>query len=108
MELKTWVAASGTSFTEGQAKLIKRFTDNVTVLFDGDAAGVKAAFRSIDMLLGYGFNVRVVPMPDGEDPDSLCQSLGANKFKQFLADNEKDFIIYKSALLMDESNVESH
>jgi len=100
------VAASGTSFTEGQAKLIKRFTDNVTVLFDGDAAGVKAAFRSIDMLLGYGFNVRVVPMPDGEDPDSLCQSLGANKFKQFLADNEKDFIIYKSALLMDESNVD--
>jgi len=97
------VAASGTSFTEGQAKLIKRFTENVTVLFDGDAAGVKAAFRSIDMLLGYGFNVRVVPMPEGEDPDSLCQSLGGNKFKQFLADNEKDFIIYKSALLMDES-----
>lgn len=98
------VAASGTSFTEGQAKLIKRFTDNVTVLFDGDTAGVKAAFRSIDMLLGYGFNVRVVPMPDGEDPDSLCQSLGANKFKQYLTDNEKDFIIFKSALLMDESS----
>lgn len=97
------VAASGTAFTEGQAKLIKRFTENVTMLFDGDAAGIKAAFRTIDILLTFGFNVRVVPMPDGEDPDSLCQSLGGNKFSQFLVDNEKDFIIYKSELLMNES-----
>lgn len=97
------VAASGTSFTEGQAKLIKRFTQNVTVLFDGDAAGLKAAFRSIDILLGFGFNVRVVPMPEGEDPDSLCKSLGARAFKDFLEENEQDFIIYKGKTLIDES-----
>ncbi len=97
------VAASGTSFTEDQSKLIKRFTENVTVLFDGDAAGMKAAFRSIDMLLTAGFNVRVVAMPDGEDPDSLCQKLGGDKFNVFLNENEKDFIIYKSELLMAES-----
>ena len=95
------VAASGTAFTEGQAKLIKRFTENVTMLFDGDAAGIKAAFRSIDLLLSFGFNVRVVPMPEGEDPDSLCQKLGKHKFVDFLNDNEQDFIIYKGNLLMD-------
>jgi DNA primase len=97
------VAASGTSFTDGQAKLIKRFTPNVTVLFDGDAAGLKAAFRSIDILLGFGFNVRVVPMPEGEDPDSLCRSMGGRAFKDYLSENEQDFIIYKSKTLIDKS-----
>ena len=97
------VAASGTSFTEGQAKLIKRFTQNVTVLFDGDAAGLKAAFRSIDILLTFGFNVRVVPMPEGEDPDSLCRQMGERAFKDYLIEKEKDFILFKSETLMNES-----
>jgi len=97
------VAASGTAFTEEQAQLVKRFTPNMTVIFDGDAAGMKAAFRSIDILLSYGFNVRVIAMPEGEDPDSLCQKMGADKFKQFLEKEEKDFILYKSELLMQES-----
>jgi len=97
------VAASGTAFTEEQARLVKRFTPNMTVIFDGDAAGMKAAFRSIDILLTFGFNVRVIAMPEGEDPDSLCQKLGSDKFKHFLDKEEKDFILYKSQLLMQES-----
>jgi DNA primase len=70
------VASSGTSLTENQIKLIKRFTQNVTVLYDGDAAGIKASLRGIDMLLEAGLNVRIVLFPDGEDPDSYCKKLG--------------------------------
>jgi DNA primase len=94
------VASSGTSLTEGQIKLIKRFTDNVTVLYDGDAAGIKASLRGIDLLLEQGLNVRCVSFPDGEDPDSYCKQLGASEFKLFLDNQSEDFIFFKTKLLM--------
>jgi DNA primase len=94
------VASSGTSLTEGQIRLIKRFTDNVTVLYDGDAAGIKASIRGIDLLLEQGLNVRTVSFPEGEDPDSYCQKLGSEAFKTFLKENENDFILFKANLLM--------
>ncbi len=78
------VASSGTSLTEGQIRLIKRFTENVTVLFDGDAAGIKASIRGIDMLLEQGLNVRVLTFPDGDDPDSYSQKVGSDAFKNYL------------------------
>lgn len=94
------VASSGTSLTEGQIKLIKRFTDNVTVLYDGDAAGIKASLRGIDLLLEQGMNVRCVRFPEGEDPDSYCKKLGSSNFKQFLEKEVKDFIFFKADLLI--------
>jgi len=78
------VASSGTALTPGQIRLIKRFTDNATAVYDGDAAGMKASLRGIDLLLEEGLNVRVVAMPDGQDPDSFCKELGPEKFKQYL------------------------
>ncbi len=89
------VSSSGTALTEEQIKLIRRFTENVTVLFDGDAAGIKAALRGIDLVLKGGLNVRVVLFPDGEDPDSFSRKKGSSEFKQFLVDNQKDFISFK-------------
>lgn len=94
------VASSGTSLTEGQIKLIKRFTDNVTVLYDGDAAGIKASLRGIDLLLEQGMNVRCVSFPEGQDPDSYCKKLGATVFKEFLEQETVDFILFKSKLLL--------
>lgn len=99
-DVRNVVASSGTSLTEGQIRLIKRFTDNVTVLYDGDAAGIKASIRGIDLLLEQGLNVRTVSFPEGEDPDSYCQKLGSEAFKEFLKDNEIDFILFKANLLM--------
>lgn len=93
------VSSSGTALTEEQIKLIRRFTENVTVLFDGDAAGIKAALRGIDLVLKGGLNVRVVLFPDGEDPDSFSRKKGSTEFKQFLAENQKDFISFKIDLL---------
>jgi DNA primase len=92
------VASSGTALTEEQIKLIKRFTDNVTVLFDGDAAGIKAALRGIDMILKTGLNVRVVLFPDGEDPDSFSGKKSSSEFLQFLSSETKDFITFKAGL----------
>lgn len=100
-EVKNVVASSGTSLTEGQIKLIKRFTDNVTVLYDGDAAGIKASIRGIDLLLEQGLNVRTVSFPEGEDPDSYCKHLGAVEFQKYLKNNERDFILFKTDLLME-------
>ncbi len=97
------VASSGTSLTENQIKLIKRFTQNVTVLYDGDAAGIKASLRGIDMLLEAGLNVRVVLFPDGEDPDSYCKKLGPLPFAAFLDENKQDFILFKAGLLQNEA-----
>jgi DNA primase len=93
------VASSGTSLTENQIKLIKRFTDDVCVLYDGDAAGIKASLRGIDMLLEGGLNVKTVLFPDGEDPDSFCQKQGPVAFAEFLENNKKDFILFKTSLL---------
>jgi len=100
-EVKNVVASSGTSLTEGQIRLIKRFTDNVTILYDGDAAGIKASLRGIDLLLEKGLNVRTVSFPEGEDPDSYCKKLGSEDFKKFLTENESDFILFKANLLFD-------
>lgn len=93
------VASSGTALTEDQVKLVRRFTENITVLFDGDAAGIKAALRGIDLVLKGGLNVRVVLLPDGEDPDSYSKKKGSTAFTQFLKENTKDFISFKIDLL---------
>ena len=95
------VASSGTSLTDNQIKLIHRHTDNITVLFDGDAAGVRASLRGIDMILEQGMNVKAVAFPDGEDPDSYSRKLGALGFQQFLKDKAEDFIHFKTKLLLD-------
>ncbi len=96
------VASSGTSLTEGQIKLVKRFTENITVLYDGDNAGVKASLRGIDLILEQGMNVRAVVFPNGEDPDSYVQKVGGAAFKDFLQENAKDFITFKAELLLGE------
>lgn len=101
--VKNVVASSGTSLTSGQIKLIGRYTENITVLFDGDSAGIKASLRGIDLILEGGLNVKVVLFPDGEDPDSYSQKMGEEAFKSYLADNSKDFIRFKSDLLLQET-----
>ncbi|MDH3708254.1 MAG: DNA primase [Cyclobacteriaceae bacterium] len=98
------VASSGTSLTEDQIKLIKRYTNNITVLFDGDTAGIKASLRGIDMILSSGANVRVVEFPQGEDPDSYATKLGTTEFKDFLNYQVADFITYKTQLFLREAH----
>lgn len=95
------VASSGTSLTEGQIRAIHRFTTNVTVLYDGDSAGIKASLRGIDMLLAEGLNIKVLLLPDGEDPDSFARSHSASELKQYIADNETDFISFKTKILLE-------
>lgn len=94
------VASSGTALTHGQIRLIHRFTNNITVLYDGDAAGIKAAIRGIDLLLDEGMNVKVVLLPDGEDPDSYARSHSATEFTEFIRQHETDFIRFKTKLLL--------
>ena len=93
------VASGGTALTKPQIWLIKRFTSNITVLYDGDAAGIHAALRGIDMFLEAGFNVKVVLLPDGEDPDSYAQNHDASEFIRYIEEHQTDFIRFKSALL---------
>lgn len=95
------VASSGTSLTEGQIRLIHRFTENVTVIYDSDAAGIKASLRGIDMLLAEGMNVKVVLFPEGEDPDSFAQTHSSSELETYLKDNETDFISFKTKILLD-------
>ncbi len=97
------VASSGTSLTEGQIRLIKRFTPNVTILYDGDTAGIKASFRGIDMLLKEGLNVRVVLFPDGDDPDSYARKHTSEEIQNFIGSNAKDFIRFKTSILLEEA-----
>ncbi|MFV0420142.1 MAG: DNA primase [Dysgonomonas sp.] len=97
------VASSGTALTHGQIRLIHRFTDNVTVLYDGDAAGIKAALRGIDLLLEDGMNIKVVLLPDGEDPDSFARKQNAESLTNYIKENEVDFIRFKTKLLLDEA-----
>ena len=97
------VASGGTALTKPQIRLIKRFTSNITVLYDGDAAGIHAALRGIDMFLEEGFNVKVVLLPDGEDPDSYAQSHDASEFIQYIKDKQTDFIQFKLNLLSKEA-----
>lgn len=97
------VASSGTALTEEQIKLIRRFSENVTVLYDGDAAGIKAALRGIDLVLKAGLNVRIVLLPDGEDPDSFSKKMGSTELRQYLVQHTKDFISFKIDLYVTES-----
>ena len=96
------VASSGTSLTDGQIKLIKRFTNQVTVLYDGDAAGIKASLRGIDLLLEGGLNVKAVVFPEGEDPDSYSRKVGTQAFQTYLNENSRDFIGFKIGLYQEE------
>lgn len=93
------VASSGTSLTEDQVRLIRRFTRNVTIIYDGDAAGIKASLRGIDIILEQGMHVRVVPLPDGEDPDSFAHKQSSSEFLAFIEKHEEDFISFKARLL---------
>ena len=97
------VASSGTALTQEQIRLIKRFTPNITMLYDGDSAGVKASLRGTDMVLEEGMNVRIVMLPEGEDPDSYSKKLSDEELRQFLKDNETDFIRFKTRLLLDDA-----
>ncbi|GHU72032.1 DNA primase [Bacteroidia bacterium] len=97
------VASSGTALTPGQIRLIHRFTNNVTVLYDGDAAGIKAAIRGIDLLLEAGLNIKIVLLPDGEDPDSFARSHSASEFNAFIKETETDFVQFKTGLLIQDA-----
>ncbi len=97
------VASSGTSLTEGQIRLLHRFTNNITVLYDGDSAGIKASLRGIDMLLAEGLNIKVLLLPDGDDPDSFARKHNATDFQAYIDEHQVDFIRFKASLLLDEA-----
>lgn len=97
------VASSGTALTEGQIKLIKRYSENITILYDGDAAGIKASFRGIDMILEQGMNVKVVLFPEGEDPDSYAKNHTSEELTTYVNENSKDFIVFKTDVLLTEA-----
>jgi DNA primase len=97
------VSSSGTSLTADQIRLIKRYTPNITILYDGDPAGIKASFRGIDMILEQGMNVKVVLFPDGEDPDSYARTRRGAEVQEFIKNNAKDFIHFKIDLLLSET-----
>lgn len=97
------VASSGTSLTSGQIRLIHRFTNNITVLYDGDMAGIKASLRGIDMLLEEGMNIKVVLLPDGDDPDSFARKHNATDYQNYINSHEVDFIRFKTNLLLDDA-----
>lgn len=95
------VASSGTSLTEGQIRMIHRFTENITVLYDGDSAGIKASLRGIDMLLAEGLNIKVLLLPDGEDPDSFSNGRSSSELIDYINENETDFISFKTKILLE-------
>ena len=97
------VASSGTSLTDGQIRLLHRFTNNITVLYDGDAAGIRASMRGIDMLLAEGMNIKVLPLPEGEDPDSFVRSHRPEEFQQYIEAHQIDFIKFKTNHLLEEA-----
>ncbi len=97
--IKNVVSSSGTSLTSEQIKLINRFTKNITILFDGDAAGINASFRSVDMILSEGMNVKIVLFPEGEDPDSFANKNSQEELKDYLGKKSKDFITFKTDVL---------
>ncbi len=100
--IKNVVASSGTSLTVDQIRLIKRYTSNITVLFDGDAAGIKASIRGIDLILEEGMNVKVVLFPDGEDPDSFSKRVSDSELKTYLSEQAKDFVLFRTNLMLEE------
>lgn len=98
--LRNVVASSGTALTDGQIAMIHRFTDNITLIYDGDAAGIKASLRGIDMLLSHKMNVKVLLLPDGDDPDSFARKHSAEEFRKYVAEHETDIIRYKAQVLL--------
>ncbi len=100
--VKHVVASSGTALTKEQIRLINRFTNNITVLYDGDSAGIKAGFRGIDLILEEGLQVKTVLLPEGEDPDSFAKKMSGDELASYLKENAKDFIRFKTAALIDE------
>ena len=96
------VASSGTSLTEGQIRLLHRFTNNITVLYDGDSAGIRASLRGIDMLLAEGMNIKVLLLPDGDDPDSFARKHNATEYQAFIDSHQVDFIKFKTNLLLED------
>src|SRR5258706_1092659 len=102
-DVENVVASSGTALTENQIKLIRRFTKNITVLFDGDSGGIKAALRGIDMILRGGLSVRVLLFPDNEDPDSFSRKVDTSEFQKYLKDHTQDFVSFKASLYANEA-----
>ena len=102
--IKNVVASGGTALTNQQIRLIHRFTENINLLYDGDKAGIKAAMRGIDMMLEEGLNVRIILLPDGEDPDSFARKTNGADLQEFLLNNQQDFIRFKTKLLSEEAN----
>jgi DNA primase len=100
------VASSGTSLTEDQIKLIKRFTDNITILYDGDEAGIKAALRGLELMASLDVNIRVVLLPDGDDPDSFLHKKGSAALREFIRDNKKHFLQFKTEVLMKDAGTD--
>ncbi|MCB9195382.1 MAG: DNA primase [Flavobacteriales bacterium] len=94
------VASSGTALTEGQIRLVKRYTNNITILYDGDAAGIKASFRGIDLILEQGLNVKVVLFPDGDDPDSYSRKMSQTELLEYIKGHQQDFIHFKAGILL--------
>ncbi len=98
------VASSGTALTEDQIRLIRRLTQNITILYDGDAAGIRASFRGIDLILEQGMNVKVLTFPEGEDPDSFARKNSTAVLKAYLEENTQDFINFKTSILLENTN----
>ncbi len=96
------MASSGTALTPDQVRMIKRFSQNITLLYDGDKAGIKAALRGVDILLEQDADVRVIPLPDGADPDSYLREVGTSAFEEYIKQNKKDFVLFKLELLLEE------
>jgi DNA primase len=102
--IENTMASSGTSLTSEQIRMVKRMTQNITLLYDGDAAGIKAALRGTDMILEEGMNVKIVLLPDGEDPDSFVKKVGREEFLSFIQSNRKDIILFKTSLFARETH----
>ncbi len=100
------VSSSGTSLTKDQIKLVRRYTQNITILYDGDAAGIKASFRGIDLILEEGMNVKVVLFPEGEDPDSFSKRVSTSELETYIKEHTQDFISFKSDILLKDGEVD--
>jgi DNA primase len=98
------VASSGTALTKDQIKLMKRYSNNITILYDGDAAGIRASFRGIDLILEEGMNVKVVLFPEGEDPDSFAKNHGPDEVKTYIEENQRDFVGFKTDILLKDTD----
>ena len=102
------VASGGTSLTPDQLRLVKKYTNNLTIIYDGDSAGIKAALRGLDLALEESLNVKLVLIPDKEDPDSYVNKVGAEAFAQFVAENKKDFILFQLGVMLQDAGADSN